>query len=208
MGKNKYYVVWEGYSIGIFDTWVECKKQIENYPSAKYKSFESRAEANNAFNAGYLAFIKNINIEKHQLKAKQEQLISRLVADSICVDAACNVSSQVMEYRGVFLRNRKVLFHKGPFEGGSNNIGEFLAIVHAMAYMKKNKLNYPIYTDSKTAISWVKRREVKTKVSTSQVIGLMISKAIDWLNTNSVNYTILKWDTSTLGEIPADFGRK
>lgn len=208
MGKNKYYVVWEGREVGIFTSWDKCKKSIDNFQGAKYKSFDNAISAKEAYQTGYQVYIKKAALEKHKIEAQQKQLVSKLITDSICVDAACNVSTQLMEYRGVFLRTRKVLFHRGPYEGGSNNIGEFLAIVHAMAFMKQNKLNYPIYTDSQTAISWVKKREVKTKVSTSPIVEHLISKALEWLNSNSVNYPLLKWDTSVLGEIPADFGRK
>lgn len=42
-----------------------------------------------------------------------------------------------MEYRGVDTKTRKQIFIQGPFEEGTNNIGEFLAIVHGLALLKK-----------------------------------------------------------------------
>ena len=41
MAKYKYYVVWEGRARGIFDSWEECKEQVDNFKGAKYKSFDS-----------------------------------------------------------------------------------------------------------------------------------------------------------------------
>ncbi len=55
-------------------------------------------------------------------------------------------------------------FHQGPFENGSNNIGEFLAIVHALALFKKNGKNTAIYSGSETALTWVKNKKCITKL--------------------------------------------
>ena len=49
MSKFKYYVVWEGRARGIFNSWEECKEQVENFKGAKYKSFDSLEEATEAF---------------------------------------------------------------------------------------------------------------------------------------------------------------
>jgi ribonuclease HI len=117
-----------------------------------------------------------------------------------------------MEYRGVLTHNKKQLFIKGPFKKGTNNIGEFLALVHGIALLKsKNKANIPIYSDSRIAMSWVKKKQCRTNLvfdaSNKDLLDL-IKRAEKWLEENTYNNPILKWETKAWGEIPADFGRK
>ena len=202
--KNKinFYVVWTGRKIGVFQSWEECKEQVQGFKDAKYKGFPNKEEAELAFAKGYEFYKKN------EKKKTKEISPSSPIVRSICVDAACSVEKQIMEYRGVFNESRKVLFHRGPYTGGSNNIGEFLAIVHAMAYMKKHNIYYPIYTDSMTALSWIEKKHVNTKIQPGEQVAILIEKALEWLKTNTTQFTILKWNTSSWGEIPADFGRK
>ena len=116
-----------------------------------------------------------------------------------------------MEYRGVVTKSKKQLFIQGPFEEGTNNIGEFLAIVHGLAYLKKKKSDVIIYTDSKTAISWVKKKKCNTKLERTEKnksLFELVDRAVTWLKANSYQTTIVKWETKAWGEIPADFGRK
>ncbi len=202
--KKKVYVVWKGVKPGVYDTWEECKQQIDGFADAKYMRFESYEKAVQAFNEPYYNYINQKNTSQQSFHSDMQSI----VFDSISVDAACSVGIGVMEYRGVHTKTKKVLFHKGPFGGASNNIGEFLAIVHAMAYMQKNGLNYPIYTDSHTAVTWVKKKEIRTKIETSPQIADMLERALIWLKDNKPEYIILKWRTDLWGEIYADFGRK
>jgi ribonuclease HI len=198
--KIKYYVVWKGRKTGVFDTWDECSKQISGFQGARYKSYSAMDEAKEAFEKGAPIPVQS---------KKREFIQSRPSEMSICVDAACSVAKMVMEYRGVFYPSGKVLFHKGPFEGASNNIGEFLAIVHALSYMKKSGLYFPVYSDSLTAIAWVRKKMINTKIDMSPKVTEITQKAVKWLHKNSIeNYQIRKWETSVWGEIPADFGRK
>jgi ribonuclease HI len=116
-----------------------------------------------------------------------------------------------MEYRGVDTKTKKQLFIQGPFEEGTNNIGEFLAIVHGLAFLKQNNSDRLIYTDSKTAISWVKKKTCNTKLERNEknkALFELVERAINWLKTNSYKTIIVKWETKAWGEIPADFGRK
>jgi ribonuclease HI len=199
---KKYYVVLRGRKTGIFETWDDCKEQIHGFEQAQYKSFKTLTDAEQVFQQGFFP--------KSEAKTLRAQPVSceKPQKNGICVDAACSVEKQVMEYRGIFLETRKVLFHRGPYDGGTNNIGEFLAIVHAMAYMQKNGIFYPIYTDSKTAITWVEKKKINTKIDPGPKVKILIDKAIHWLYSNEQKYVILKWNTSLWGEIPADFGRK
>ena len=116
-----------------------------------------------------------------------------------------------MEYRGVDTKTKKELFKQGPFEEGTNNIGEFLAIVHGLAFLKQNTSNRIIYTDSRTALSWVKKKTCNTKLEKAdknKTLFELVDRAVNWLKTNDYKTVIVKWETKAWGEIPADFGRK
>lgn len=131
--------------------------------------------------------------------------------DAIAVDAACSGNPGPMEYRGVHIRTGQVLFKIGPMEGGTNNIGEFLAIVHALALQAKQGTCLPIYSDSVNAQGWVRQGICKTKLeenATTAPIFELIRRAETWLRTHRISVPIIKWDTKAWGEIPADFGRK
>lgn len=209
-GKKKYYVVWSGLNPGIYDSWNECKMQIINFPNAKYKSFEAFDDAEVAYNQGYDAYYKSHPVQKKATKfisSEDEQPVWQ----SISVDAACNMVTKVMEYQGVDTTTKRVIFRCGPFLGASNNIGEFLAIVHALAMLKKLGSNLPIYSDSMTAIAWVRNKKYKTAVlPTEENAPLfdLLNRAEKWLHENSFSNPIIKWNTPLWGEIPADFGRK
>lgn len=196
--KQKFYVVWKGLKPGVYKTWEECKQQINAFEGARYKSYASEGEANQAFHHPEKAFAK---------KAVQ----SKFVYPSISVDAACSGNPGVMEYRGVDTKTRVEIFKKGPFPDATNNIGEFLAIVHALALMKNQQTFFPIYTDSMTALSWIKNKKAKTKLERTEFnkeVFVLLQKAELWLINNPVNVALMKWPTDLWGEIPADFGRK
>ena len=204
--RKKFYVVWDGHEPGIYESWNDCKLQVKNYPQAKYKSFPNKTSAEEAFNMGFYEFQKLKNSKK-----LSKRLPAEVDLHSICVDAASSGNPGKMEYRGVDTKTQKVLFHKGTFERATNNVGEFLALVHGLAYLKKNKSDRFIYSDSMTAMSWVRKRHCKTKLQQNKKnaeVFELINRAEDWLKTNTYQTQILKWETKTWGEIPADFGRK
>lgn len=132
------------------------------------------------------------------------------IKQALCVDAACSGNPGPMEYRGVHIPSGKEVFRFGPIQG-TNNIGEFLAIVHALALMQQKNISMPIYSDSVSGMAWVRNRKAKTTLNrtaqTEQALDL-VARAENWLRTNQVQVPILKWDTENWGEIPADFGRK
>ena len=51
MAKQKFYVVWEGVTPGVYTSWTDCQLQIKGYEGAKYKSFDTREEAERALSA-------------------------------------------------------------------------------------------------------------------------------------------------------------
>jgi ribonuclease HI len=204
--KVKFYAVWTGREKGVFNSWDDCKKQVDGFEGAQYKSFESKTEAENALKRNYFAVVNP--------KSSATQTAIKQPAPTIAawtVDAAWNTKTGDMEYQGVDLQTKTLVFRKGPFFDGTNNIGEFLAIVHALALLKKHNSDVPIFSDSKTAISWVKAKKANTKLeSTSRNTELfeLIERAEAWLKDNNYKNKILKWETKWWGENPADFGRK
>lgn len=209
MPKKKFYVVWKGHKPGVYATWDHCQEQIKHYKGAIYKSFATKQMAKEAYTSDFTQYVK-FGSKKSR---KKENGVSKrhIIKNSISVDAAFSSSSMLMEYQGVHTTSKENLFRIGPFKNGTNNIGEFLALVHALALCKKNKDERPIYSDSETAISWVEKKAVKTTLTMDQdnsYLFELIDRALDWLEQNEYPNQILKWETSSWGEIPADFGRK
>jgi ribonuclease HI len=206
--KQKFYVVWEGRQPGVYSNWDACKQQVDGVAGSKYKSFGSRAEADAAFKDNYWKFV-----QKTAPAAKvPKPSAASIIRESVAVDAACSGNPGDMEYQGVWTADGSLLFHQGPFKDGTNNIGEFLAIVHALALLKQQgKPQVPIYSDSKIAQGWVKKGKCSTKLDATgrnDRIFELIQRAEAWLAANTVTNPILKWETEAWGEIPADFGRK
>jgi ribonuclease HI len=205
LAKKKFYVVWEGHEKGVFDDWKLCEKAIKAFQGARYKSFENEAEAIKAVNEPWYKHIRP------KAAVTSVQSGAGPIAESISVDAAYSSSSKNMEYQGVYTANKAQWFRVGPLPRGTNNVGEFLAIVHALALCKKQNINLPVYTDSVTAMAWVRNKKANTKleeVDENEKLFEYIQRAEDWLKNNTWSNKILKWDTRNWGEIPADFGRK
>ena len=213
--KPKFYVVWEGHRPGVYPTWAETQRQISGFSNARYKAFPTLAAAEQAFGE---------HVDDHWGKGERKQKTTTpsartleeleamgVILDSLCVDAACKGNPGPLEYQGVELSSNINLFHQGPFEDGTVNIGEFLAIVHGLALLAEKRPTQAIYSDSRIGISWVKQGKCKTKLVKSpanQKLFSLIKRAEAWLAANKLTNPILKWETKLWGEIPADFGRK
>ena len=206
--KKKYYVVWKGVNPGIYDNWTDCKKNVEGFAGPKYKSFSTLEEAEKAYAE---------NAEEHigkRVSAMQpilDSLYGSPIIPSIAVDGAHSSSSRQSEYRGVYTDSKIIIFQKGPFMDGTNNVMEFLALVHALALCSRNKIDLPVYSDSMNAIKWVKNKKCGTKLKPTahnQILFDLIARAEKWLQTHTYTNPVLKWETQAWGEIPADFGRK
>ncbi len=208
--KQKFYVVWEGNRPGIYESWADCKAQIMGYPNARYKAFKSRTEAEEAYTDSFTDHMAQSTGKKTVIPNNYH--LDGVIMESLSVDAACSGNPGVLEYQGVDTKTKMVLFRQGPFQKGTNNIGEFLALVHGLALLKKEgKHRYPIYSDSRTAMAWVRNKKVNTKLKRSHVnepLFQLVDRALSWLKTQSYENPILKWETDKWGEIPADFGRK
>lgn len=119
----------------------------------------------------------------------------------ISVDGGCSGNPGLAYYRAVDIETGKELFRK-DIGVATNNIAEFLGLCHALhAYP-----NDIIYTDSITAIAWVRNKKAKTTFSGAEISNRLIN-AEEWLCTLKET-KITKWDTKKWGEIPADFGLK
>jgi ribonuclease HI len=208
MAGKKYYVVWSGRKTGIFETWAECEQQTKGYQGARFKSFSTLEEATQALKGG---FSKTTTSSTKKSTSKNKPSTAPTIdMDSISVDAACSGNPGMMEYQGVYTKSGEQIFHYGPVLG-TNNIGEFLGIVHALAYLKQKGEKTTIYSDSRTAIAWVRNKKANTTLernNKSETVWTMIERAEKWLKENSYPNKVLKWETSELGEIKADFGRK
>lgn len=220
MAKQKYYVVWEGKQPGVYNTWAECQAQTDHYTGAKYKSYESKAAAEEAYKAGWkgnwgtgasksgAAKPKGTNSFKRSASVETSAEIDY---DSISVDVGTRGNPGPVEYKGVDTQTGDIIFSCGPIKKGTNNLGEFLAIVHALALLKKEGSNKTVYSDSVNAIKWVKQKNVATTLprdASTEEIWVLIDRAVHWLQTNTYDNKLLKWQTKEWGEIKADYGRK
>ena len=206
--KRKFYVVWKGRKTGDFMNWEDCSAQVNGFTGAEYKSFDTLAAAREALRGGYEKYAG-----KHVPHLSQERLIEigSPVLPSYCVDAACSGNTGTLEYRCVHTETREELFSQGPYDSGTNNVGEFLAIVHALARFNKNGISLPIYSDSEVALGWVKGKRCKTNLSKNEnntELFELIARAEQWLADNTYANKVLKWETEAWGQIPADYGRK
>ncbi len=198
---NNYYVVWVGRVPGVYNSWNECLLQVDKFPGARYRKVKAKdiAEANLIFKqeSPNVVLINNEEIKTGFLS----------------VDGASN--GKVCEYRAVWVEDKKVAFASPKYEGGTNNIAEFLGLVHACEFLKEKNIPIKIYTDSVTALSWFKNKEINTTADKTGKLTLelenLLLKAQLFLYKNEEMVSkaeILKWDTKEWGEIPADYGRK
>lgn len=217
---KKYYVVWVGREPGVYDDLNDALEQVDDYPGASFKGFDSAEEAAMAFRrgaartdsrdlGGLLLNAQRMNMPK---SGKPDYMSNpEIDLDGWAVDAACSGNPGRMEYRGVELMTGRELFRVGPFEQSTNNIGEFLAIVHALSLMFSRGERHTIYSDSVTGMAWVRNRKVKTQLERKPVNEKsfqLMERALSWLNSHRYDVKIRKWETDRWGEIPADFGRK
>lgn len=205
MAKTKFYAVIKGRNPGVYSSWVECEAQVKGFKGAKFKGFDSKVMAEHAMTNGWEIGAKR---EKRE---SESSLNNDFIKESISVDAACSGNPGVMEYQGVDTETGEQLFASKEYPVGTNNIGEFLAVVHALRYLHEKGSDMPVYSDSISAIAWVRNRHVKTNLTRNhETEGLWqhIDLAIEWLYDHDHQNPILKWETKAWGEVKADFGRK
>ena len=208
----KYYVIFMPLKYrGIYNTWPACKELVDKCKGigCSFSSYKSIEEATDAWRCGSLQKYK-------EKKEKEKPWIGKISLHCIVVDAACSGCPGPVEYRGVVLPEGFEAFRHGPYPSGTNNIGEFLAIVTGLRWLDENSFllggKYKLYSDSKCAIGWVKDYgKCNThQENISPVLKDLIESAESWIEKRGhlVRDVIMKWETSQWGEIPADFGRK
>lgn len=224
--KKKYYTVWVGREPGVYDDWDDAREQVEGFPGARYKSFESATAAAEAFRKGSDSRPASLGSLLVNARARtgadkeadrmftldeQKRRFPEIDPDAWAVDASCLGNPGKMEYQCIDLATGRRVFHFGPVYPSTNNIGEFLAIVHALALMAQRRERHVVYSDSRTAMAWVRNKTAKTKLTGEKgnpQVNELIRRAEIWLRTHNVDAVIRKWQTEIWGEIPADFGRK
>ncbi|MCM1450532.1 MAG: ribonuclease H family protein [Clostridiales bacterium] len=211
--KKKFYVVWAGWNPGVYDNWEDAQEQIANFKGSRFKSFDSQEAAINAYRGDPSEYIGVIReIFTHPASPVNYEAIPGIRLDAWAVDGACAKNPGPMEYRCVRISDGKEMFHIGPLDDGTNNVGEYLALVHALALLDKLGDHItPIYSDSRTALSWLRNRRHKSALKhtpANERIFEMLARADAWVQGHEIYNQVLKWDTDQWGEIPADFGRK
>lgn len=214
MAKRKFYVVFNGLQPGIYDNWDDCKEQVDGFKGAEYKAYDSCLAATEAFrkrmDVDEMRFYTFLS--KQTADSPDYSVFPQIKTNAIAVDAACNKNpGGDMEYQGVLVGSGERIFHVGPLPGGSNNIGEYLALVHALALLaQRGDHTTPVYSDSVTALSWLRRRHSHStlQMAPESKLGELLRRADHWVATHQWLNPVYKWETETWGEIPADFGRK
>lgn len=209
--QKKFYVVWAGRVPGVFQTWDDCKAQVDGFAGARYKSYPNRQEAEHAYGSGPGPVARAARKPGPRIPAATH-VRHGVVENSLSVDAACSRNPGPVEYQCVKTDSGEQVFTRGPYEGGTNNAGEFLAIVDALRHCAAEGLTLPIYSDSRTALSWVKRKQCRSALleqgGPETEIVRLLKDAEGWLQGRRIANTLLKWETDKWGEIPADYGRK
>jgi ribonuclease HI len=222
MASQKYYVVWVGKQPGVYASWADCQKQVNKHADAKFKSYPTKSEAERAYQEGWQKhWGSGASAGKASGQSSAKRLPSKADAaanavpeidyDSISVDVGTSGNPGPVEYKGVDTQTGAVLFERGPISKGTNNLGEFLAIVHGLKYLQELGSGKTVYSDSANALKWVRQKAVASTLvrdSSTAQIWKLVDEAVEWLKTNRYDNKVLKWETKLWGEIKADYGRK
>lgn len=235
--NGKYYVVWAGRHPGIYDSWDEAQAQVAHWPGARFKSFKSKTDAIRAFRSESASDTEALATLLLQADAKATRTepssavtsavpsrgsasaatampwraIASVDQHGVAVDASCLGNPGTMEYRAVSLATGKEIFRMGPFRNSTNNIGEYLALVHILALCEQKKVKCTIYSDSATGMAWLRNRRSKStlqRTADNADSFNLLDRADKWVREHTWSNPVVKWDTKRWGEIPADFGRK
>ena len=177
---KKYYVIWQGRETGIFTDWDTCKKHIDKFNGARYKSYKTREEAESAFAGSSSAAMKKSKSapKKHSGKGPKtysaEEVASHKAQTKIFTDGGCEpnpgkAGSGVAVYRD---NNISELWFGLFNPKGTNNTAELNALYHALMMAEKEiqaKQTVAIFCDSKYsiqcvtqwAVNWEKKGWVK-----------------------------------------------
>lgn len=161
---KKFYVVWQGRETGIFTDWNTCKKQVDAFAGARYKSFKTRAEAQAAF-AGSAAPKSSSLVKKKSTKQTvktytADEIAAMALDTKIFTDGGCepnpgNAGSGIAVYRNNLIDE---LWY-GLYEPhGTNNTAELHALHQALIMAESEAdlgRSVAIFCDSKYSIQCV-----------------------------------------------------
>ncbi len=206
MAKKKYYVVWKGRETGVFETWDDCKAQIDHFAGAVYKSFKSKDEATEAFNDSYKEYIGQ---SKEEMPLEiVDDFEDSFIEDSISVFSKWDETTLIGDYQAVYTNTQELIFEHLSIQDAKKELIEFLAIVHCLAHCKKYQIELPVYSNSDAAIQWVKLKSFDRKkalLSENKVTDDLLTRAISWLDQNEYDNELLIWNTHLWQENKAGF---
>lgn len=176
----KFYVVWQGRKTGIFTDWAMCKAQVEKFPGARYKSFPTRIEAEEAFgqsaNTGVISKSPAVKsgygsksiagTKKPKASALTDEHINAMPYEvKIFTDGACEPNpGEAGSGIAIYHSNKLTELWFGIYQAeGTNNTAELNALHQSLlisqAYLNNNK-TVGIYSDSSYSIqcltTWAK----------------------------------------------------
>jgi ribonuclease HI len=135
---QKFYVVWSGRQTGVFTDWVTTQRAVEKYAGARFKSFRTRAEAEQAFARGGSASIpaktagrESANTPESERRPthRAHQLDVSIYCDGACEPNPGNAGSGIVVYRNGKLAE---LWYGLYNPMGTNNTAELNALYHAL----------------------------------------------------------------------------
>jgi ribonuclease HI len=187
---QKFYVVWSGRQTGIFSDWATTQKAVDGYAGARFMSFPTRAEAEQAFARGSHSTIPAKSASRQKTRTSDVERSAKHSAHqfnvSIYCDGACepnpgNAGSGIVVYRAGKLAQ---LWFGLYNPRGTNNTAELNALYHALRMAEaeiKDGYTVEVCSDSAYSIncirSWAANWEKKGwKKSDGEIKNLEIIK--------------------------------
>ncbi len=207
MQTQKYYTVWAGRKTGVFSSWKECRPLVIGFRGARFKSFPTLPEAKRALNRRYRERNGNDNTAIQTLFNSDD---TRAINNSLIASGTCNLETGEVEISAIHTGSGQLIFWKGPFHDGTPDMAEFIAIVETLRYLKPRKLSIPVYSESATALNWVRDRHARPALPRRQSnmeLYQRFDECMAWLHDYAYYNRTLKWDTESWGRSLGDFRR-
>jgi ribonuclease HI len=136
MSKQKLYAVRKGRVPGIYSSWEKCSQQVTGFPGAVYKSFESRAAAEQFLRGTAPVRLRAArpsipaNPDESQQAASSEQTSADILTTvAIYTDGGCLVNPGPGGYGVVLKIGRRRSERSGGFRRTTNNRMELTACI-------------------------------------------------------------------------------
>ena len=164
---KKFYVVWAGRETGVFTDWATTHRHVNAFPGARFKSFSSRTEADQAFRSGGPPSTGRRPARASSGVAARMEPAAAAIGLQIYCDGACDpnpgrAGSGIAVYRDGKLEQ---LWYGLYSPHGTNNTAELNALHHALLMAETAILagqtaqilcdsTYAINCISKWAVGW------------------------------------------------------